>query len=49
MANPGISSSPTSLERLMTLQISASKLDARDKDSEDCERGGMSVRQIENA
>jgi hypothetical protein len=48
MTNPEISSSPTHLEGfglLMALQTSASETEARDKNSEDCERGGMSIGQ----
>jgi hypothetical protein len=42
MIKPGISSSPTDLEGfslLMALQTLASEIRARDKNSEDCERG----------
>jgi hypothetical protein len=48
MIKPGISSSPTDLEGfslLMALQTSASEMGARDKISEDCERGGKSIEQ----
>jgi hypothetical protein len=43
VTNPGISSSPTDLESfslLMSLQISASEIGARDKNSDNCKRGG---------
>jgi hypothetical protein len=48
MIKPGISSCPTDLEGfslLMVLQTSASEIGARDKNSEDCERGGKSTEQ----
>jgi hypothetical protein len=48
MTNPGTSSSPTHLggfSLLMTLHTSASEIGARDKISEDCKRGGMSIGQ----
>jgi hypothetical protein len=48
MTNPVISSSPTGLESLSLLfafQTSTLEMEARDKNSEDCERGGMSTGQ----
>jgi hypothetical protein len=48
MIKPGMSSSPMDLEGfglLMALQTYASEIGARDKNSEDCERGGKSVEQ----
>jgi hypothetical protein len=48
MKNSRISSSPADLESfslLMALQIFASETEARDKNSEDCERRGMSIGQ----
>jgi hypothetical protein len=49
MIKPGISSSPTDLEGfslLMDLQTSALEIGGRDKNSEDCERGGKSIEQL---
>jgi hypothetical protein len=48
MIKPGISSSPTDLEGLSlltALQTSASEMEARDKNSENCERGRKSTEQ----
>jgi hypothetical protein len=49
MTNPGVSSSLTDLKGfslLMALQTSKSEIGARDKNPEDCERGGKSIGQL---